>query len=482
MKQNSYPFTTLPEPGVPVFPPRARRQDCTADDDYLRHLQPWLPRQVMAYGGICLNLSDSRQPYDLDIALFVSGHPDIAIDVEIDEPYEAVTLEPCHYLTCGDVYRDHLLARHGWIVVRFAEQQLRRDAQGCAAYLLQLLQSLVPGLPLPEGFEAAEPEPVCRWTRNESLKLAARQVSAGAPRRPVLAPSPLTDLERRCSLQVKPLPRSAEMTAKMAGFRDAGRYEQDAHIDFEPEEHIYIRDGREQMLSVSGLAAHFFERFNALQQAWQQLQRKGIPIEESLDKWDRLGCMACEVGTFVHAQTENYFRDGSFETDYAFEYGGQTEHVSVAREREHFLRFIEDYKINPYRQEWPVYDAALNIAGTIDLICQEADGTFTIYDWKRSSRVVNAQGQPIVDSFGGRMSRNGIHLPDTVFYHYCLQQNLYRYMLETNYGIRIGGMNLVVLCADYPTYYVAQVPRMDEVISQVVGVCRTEDLGHKLLR
>ncbi len=74
-----------------------------------------------------------------------------------------------------------------------------------------------------------------------------------------------------------------------------------------------------------------------------------------------------------------------------------------------------------------------------------------------------------------------ISLPDTSFYHYCIQQNLYRYMLETHYGLHVRAMNLVVLCPDYPTYYVVPVPRMEEVISQVIGVCKMKDLGHYLL-
>ena len=115
------------------------------------------------------------------------------------------------------------------------------------------------------------------------------------------------------------------------------------------------------------------------------------------------------------------------------------------------------------------------------MISRNADGTFTIYDWKRSSKVVNALGQPITEGFGGKMSKNGISLPDTSFYHYCIQQNLYRYMLETHYGLHVRAMNLVVLCPDYPTYYVVPVPRMEEVISQVIGVCKMKDLGHYLL-
>ena len=268
---------------------------------------------------------------------------------------------------------------------------------------------------------------------------------------------------------------------KMQSFTDAGLYEQDQFIDFEPEGHIYTYKGQYQLLPVSSLIAYFFEPFDAEAAARRQWERYGIPVEETLTKWDRNGKMACEVGTFVHEQTENYFRDGTFETDCIFEYAGTREHISVEREKQYFLRFVEKYQIKPYRQEWPVFDTELNIAGTIDMICKEADGTFTIYDWKRSGKVVNTQGAPIVEGFGGKRGFNGISLPDTPYYHYCIQQNLYRYMLEKNYGIKVKAMNLVVLCPDYPTYYVVSVPKMDDVIQQIIDACYMNDLGHSLL-
>jgi hypothetical protein len=53
--------------------------------------------------------------------------------------------------------------------------------------------------------------------------------------------------------------------------------------------------------------------------------------------------------------------------------------------------------------------------------------------------------------------------------------------LERHYGIKVKAMNLVVLCPDYPTYYVAQVPKMDQLIQQIVAICQQHDLGHRLL-
>ena len=275
--------------------------------------------------------------------------------------------------------------------------------------------------------------------------------------------------------------RSQAMQEKMQGFTDAGKYEQDQFIDFEPERHIYTFNGEHRLLPVSSLIAYFFEKFDAQAAAQRQFERYGTPIEETLRKWERIGKMAREVGTFVHEQTERYFRDGTFATACPFTFEEQTEMIGVEKERQHFLRFVSDYEIHPYRQEWPVYDTDLNIAGTIDMVCKEIDGEFTIYDWKRSSKVVNVLGQPIIEAFGGKRGFNGISLPDTPFYHYCIQQNLYRYMLEAHYGVKVKAMNLVVLCADYPTYVVVNVPKMDEVIGQIIAVCHKKDLGHQLL-
>ena len=483
MIQDTYPILHLPEPGTVLYP---FREDCRHEVSRLKaRFCEWLgeqmPEELTFRNDVGICVSDQLPLICPDLVILVEGRPDVRIAVEIDEPFDSCTRAPQHYLTCGDDYRDGLLTRLGWIVVRFAERQVWNHHKACADYLITLLKTHVSGLALPQLSEAPLP-PVKRWTKAEAQKMAARVQavnSAQTPHEPSCCT--MTPAECQCMAQMKPFPRTADMQEKMATFRDAGRYEQDAHIDFEPYEHIYIYQGRQRLLPVSSLVGYFFECFNPLAAAERQWQNKGIPVEDSLDLWDRIGTMASEVGTFMHAQTENYFRDGTFETIYPFCYRGEIEEISVEKEKQHFLQFVKDYAIQPYRQEWPVYDTALNIAGTIDLICQEDDGEFTIYDWKRSSKVVNALGQPVTEGFNGKMSLNGINLPDTSFYHYCLQQNLYRYMLEAHYGIRVRAMNLVVLCADYPSYYVAQVPKMDEVVSQIIGICQREDLGHRLL-
>ena len=472
---STYPIVNRPEEGTVLYPYRRIQRVRTGrlEAYFIQYIRKVMPEQVQILQDVCINVSESLPPYYPDITLLINGRPDIRIDVEIDEPY-TIDRKPIHYLSCGDQYRDCLLNRHGWTVVRFAVTQIQRTPLECAEYLINLINpdtlitpTIVPAIP--------------RWSRSEALKIAAR-----GEQYPEEVPSPtkllsFSEGEKRCKSLVKPLPRTGDMTEKMSTFTDAGVYAQDQFIDFEPEEHIYTYAGQERFLPVSSLIAYFFEEFNALAAAERKYARYHIPVEESLEQWDRIGRIASEVGTFVHLQTENYFQRGFFENTCPFTYNGKTEEISVEREKQHFLHFIEDYRIRPYRQEWPVYDKELNIAGTIDLICRESDGEFTIYDWKRSGKVVNTLGAPIVEGFGGKRGFNGINLPDTSFYHYCIQQNLYRYMLETHYGIRVKAMNLVVLCPDYSTYYVASVPKMDEVIQQIISVCQEKDLGHRLL-
>ncbi len=480
-----YPMAKFPKEGTVVYPSRKRivvRPKLT-ENIFLSQLRSWLPSPIIPVCDICLNVSEQQLPYEFDLALFITGHPEVRVDIEIDEPYIAESMVPIHYIACGDDYRDNVLNRHGWIVIRFTERQIKEQALSCAAYLVQWLKRLVPFVTFPDKWNDVAPlESVTRWSDREAQKLAARALSVGAELCTIKQKRcKLNDNEKLCSNLVDPLTRQAAILQKMQNFTDAGRYEQDDEIDFLSDEHIYVYRGSQQLLPVSSLIAYFFEKFDAVRMARMQQDRYGIPVEETLDKWNRTGQMASTVGTFVHEQTENYFQHGIFESACSFYCEGKVETVSVARERDQFLHFIRDYAIKPYRQEWPVYDAELNIAGTIDLICQENDGQFVIYDWKRSRKVVDDEGRPIVSGFGGKTSIRCINLPDTAYYHYCIQQNLYRYMLERHYGIKVHALYLVVLCPDYPEYQVVSVPIMDELIDQIVNICKKEELGIRLL-
>ena len=104
------------------------------------------------------------------------------------------------------------------------------------------------------------------------------------------------------------------------------------------------------------------------------------------------------------------------------------------------------------------------MAGTIDLLCSKSDGTFEIFDWKRSSRI-----NPGEDNKWDRGINGLQHLPDTAYIHYCIQQNLYRYMLEKNYGIKVSRINLVALHPDLSSYKLIPIPRMEQEVRTIIN-------------
>jgi ATP-dependent exoDNAse (exonuclease V) beta subunit len=113
-------------------------------------------------------------------------------------------------------------------------------------------------------------------------------------------------------------------------------------------------------------------------------------------------------------------------------------------EWQYFINFIkEHHHLKPYRTEWSVYHDDAKIAGSIDMVYENTDGTLSIYDWKRAKLITR------INNFN-RFAIHPLicHLPDSNFWHYALQLNTYKYILETKYEKKIKGLFLVRLHPD----------------------------------
>lgn len=254
-------------------------------------------------------------------------------------------------------------------------------------------------------------------------------------------------------------------------------FERDQYISFEEESHRYSVAGYGEMRPVSSIIAHFFKEFDALYWSLRKCNNNPAEAEKLRDEWASKGCLATQVGTFLHKQIEDYL-NGKQEiemlcnTYYQSKYMLRNEPIDISREWSYFLDFHNNYFTpthiqehdTPFRTEWRVFDTDAHMAGTIDLVCARPDGTYSIYDWKRSNKIDPNEYNRFASGINGLE-----HLTDTAYSHYCLQQNLYRYMLERNYGISISSMNLVVLHPTLSTYRVVPVPRMDSEIAIILN-------------
>ena len=218
---------------------------------------------------------------------------------------------------------------------------------------------------------------------------------------------------------------------------NVNRHERDERIVFDEGPHIYYIDGScEGYISCTTLNHSHFEHFDAdaiikkmmSSSKWPQNKYYGQSPDEIKESWNINRDEAANAGTKMHYDIECYYNKMKVEND--------------SIEFSYFTNFEKDIgsKLKPYRTEWTVFHEELKIAGSIDMIYENDDGTLLIYDWKRCKEIVKTNG------FGKWGNKECIeHLPDSNYWHYCLQLNTYKAILEEKYGKKVGDLYLVCL-------------------------------------
>ena len=245
-------------------------------------------------------------------------------------------------------------------------------------------------------------------------------------------------------------------------------FEQDGKLSFNEEAHRYTLDGVE-FRSVSNVVGMFFKEFDAVAISLKKCCGNEVEAAKLREVWESKGAVASQAGTFLHKQIEDYLNgkktpDLLCNVNYNGNYVKCSDTIDISREWSYFKAFERNTVYHPFRTEWRIYDADARIAGTLDFVCECGDGTYEIYDWKRSNKIFPDERNPWANGLNGLE-----HLTDTSYTHYCLQQNLYRYMLEKNYGIKVSRMNLVVLHPELSTFKVVPVPPMERELDIILN-------------
>ena len=223
----------------------------------------------------------------------------------------------------------------------------------------------------------------------------------------------------------------------MSLLEEKNRHAFDSRIKFQEEGHIYwIDDDSIDLISSTTLIhkyAHAFDADRIISYILKSYNYKknpeykyyGMSAKAIKTMWENNGKEASEAGTKLHADIESFYNDLKVN--------------NTSEEYKQFLNFHEDHKdLKIYRTEWCVFSDMLKITGSIDAVFENPDGTLSIYDWKRSKEILKK-------SYGGKKMKEPFsHFPDCNFYHYSLQLNLYRNILETFYGKTIKEMFLGV--------------------------------------
>lgn len=238
-------------------------------------------------------------------------------------------------------------------------------------------------------------------------------------------------------------------------------HERDAHISFDEGPHIYTIDGDSDYMSVTTWNHSHFAVFDAdaiianmmFSRRWSKSKYYGMTPDEIKAGWEKNRHEAATAGTAMHLDIERFYNGMIVEND--------------SPEYAHFQRFRNYFEsarpgVRPYRTEWMVWDAELRFAGSIDMVYENPDGTLLIYDWKRSKEVKR------VNQWRKSAYTECIkHLPDTNFWHYSLQLNTYKAILEKNYGKNVVELALVILHPDNESFQLIKVPDLQREVKEL---------------
>jgi hypothetical protein len=256
----------------------------------------------------------------------------------------------------------------------------------------------------------------------------------------------------------------------------------DARIQFEEESHTYTIDGtRAGWTSCTGFLHAFFSHFDAdavidkmmSSPKWSQSKYYGMTAEEIKAQWAAKGKASSEAGTRMHLDIEHFYNamptGGADDTKWTMAHGfagmlADGWSPAEGSEWSYFLDYQRTYahRFIPFRTEWLVFDEEHKVAGSIDMVYKKPDGTLAIYDWKR---IEELKSDNRFQSGLGPVA----HLPDTNYWHYSLQLNVYRYILQKHYGYTVSELALVVLHPKNKTWQVARLNMMDDAVAGMMA-------------
>jgi hypothetical protein len=242
----------------------------------------------------------------------------------------------------------------------------------------------------------------------------------------------------------------------------------DKRLVFDEPSHTYYIDGSSKgVISVTGFLHSFFGHFDAdatidkmmSSPKWPDSKYYGMTKEQIKAMWNENGRIASEAGTKMHLAIEMFMNDATHLIP---------DDVLASVEWKYFTKFWKDFgdDLEPWRMEYEVFIEEIKLAGSIDAIFRrKSDGKFLIYDWKRSKEIKTE------NNFQSGLAPLD-HLPDCNYWHYSLQLNVYRYILENYYNMEVADMYLVIMHPDNKSYKRMRLNRMDDEVALMIEARR----------
>ena len=256
-------------------------------------------------------------------------------------------------------------------------------------------------------------------------------------------------------------------------------HEDASSLHFAEEDHRYTCWGRVVQRSVTAVISSCFDAFDAdaitqkclprwaadeTSKYYGVIQRVTAVGGTAADaaaqirgEWMERGTQASRLGTEMHRLIEHHLNRTPLQWP-----------AELAAERRQFHAWeqsdvVREYQLQPLRTEltvaWVAGDMVVT-AGQIDSIWIDRHGRLYMIDWKRSRKPLLAHASASYGRFG---SGPLAHVPDSAYFRYALQQNMYALLFEQRHGLQCdGGLYLLRLHAELGegAYEMVQCPDM----------------------
>ena len=181
------------------------------------------------YDNLSLLVGKLTRPFEPDLA-YVDASKGIFIDIEVDEPYSGWERKPIHYKTntgTSDDLRNQYFTERGWTVIRFSENQVKKQTKSCLKRIYQLLQSMDNSIVMPGCLNAvANIIPDNMWNRETAEQMAQRR-----EREELLGISEFIEPSVETSSAVRDYPQGEKIEQGISNKRDEKNKLKITHIE-----------------------------------------------------------------------------------------------------------------------------------------------------------------------------------------------------------------------------------------------------------
>lgn len=241
-----------------------------------------------------------------------------------------------------------------------------------------------------------------------------------------------------------------------------------SEIQFEEKQHVYAIKGKRADSTVTKSLEELCGSFDANLVAGKLLNSYTWKKNKHFEKcnYDEMGNelttaqkaerlklqweMDRNLGTQLHK-----FIESQYETD-----AEQSVQIDGANKRAYFYfemtRLCNDWL--PLMFEMRVFDAAANLAGSIDGVYVPNaiyPRQVIIVDWKRKKLTTTVNGQCFDHPLMAKYARGS-------YWRDCMQVNMYRELIEQNYNLQVIEMYLVAFPPNEPNFELYGIPKMIE--------------------